>query len=222
MRPLFFLLLTLCSVTAQEAPKKPLDPARWEQEIERIELRLKDNPPPPGGVVFAGSSTIRLWDLKKSFPGLPLVNCGFGGSIIRDSTHFASRLLVPLQPRLIVFYAGDNDSANGHSAKLIAADFTAFAASIQAALPQCRILYLPIKPSIAREKLLPIQREANALIEKTCATQPGKLEYLDLASPLLAPDGSLRPGLYKKDGLHLSPAGYAIWSKLLQPRLLLP
>jgi lysophospholipase L1-like esterase len=223
MKRLSFLAILFSSVLlhAQEAPSaaKPKGPARWEAEIAKMETRLKENPPAPGGVVFAGSSSIRLWDLKKSFPDLPLVNTGFGGSIIEDATHFAPRLILPLKPRLIVFYSGDNDSSAGHSAARISEDFKTFATTIHTALPDCRILYIPIKPSIARQKLLPLQREANALIEKHCASQPGKLQYVDFATPLLAPDGSLRAEVYQKDGLHLSPAGYEIWNKLLRPYL---
>ena len=140
--------------------------------------------------------------------------------MIQDSTHFAPRLVIPLKPRLVVFYAGDNDSANGRSAARIAADFKAFADTIHAALPECRILYIPIKPSIARQKLRALQQDANSLIEKQCAARPGLLAYLDLATPLLAKDGTLRPELYKEDGLHLSPAGYQIWDSLLRPHLL--
>jgi lysophospholipase L1-like esterase len=219
VRPLLPLLATLLTLSAQEVPKKPTGPARWEAEVAKIETRLKEAPPAPDGVVFAGSSSIRLWDLKKSFPDLPLVNCGFGGSIIADSTWFAPRLLLPWKPRLIVFYAGDNDSSQGHAPTRIADSFKAFAATIQKDLPDCRVLFIPIKPSIARQKLRPLQSEANALIEKHCATQPDKLQYLDLATPLLGPGGTLRPELYQKDGLHLSPAGYEIWSRILRPHL---
>ena len=219
MRPLLLLLATLLTLSAQEVPKKPTGPARWEAEVAKIETRLKEAPPAPDGVVFVGSSSIRLWDLKKSFPDLPLVNCGFGGSIIADSTWFAPRLLLPWKPRLIVIYAGDNDSSQGHAATRIADSFKAFAATIHKDLPDCRVLFIPIKPSIARQKLQPLQREANALIEKHCATQPDKLQYLDLATPLLGPGATLRPELYQKDGLHLSPAGYEIWSRILRPHL---
>ncbi len=221
--PYLLFFLTAACLPAQETPAaKPKGPARWEPEIVKLEAQFKAAPPAPGGIVFTGSSSIRLWDLKKSFPGLPLINAGFGGSMIQDSTHFAPRLVIPLKPRLVVFYAGDNDSSNGRSATRIAADFKAFADTIHAALPECGILYIPIKPSIARQKLRQLQHEANLLIEKQCAAQPGKLQYLDLATPLLAPDGTLRPEIYKKDGLHLSPAGYAIWTELLRPALLNP
>lgn len=162
---------------------------------------------------------MRLWKLEKSFPDLPVVNCGFGGSTIPDSTHFASRILLPLKPRMIVFYAGDNDSSAGHSANRIAGNFKTFAETIHAALPECRILFLPIKPSIARERLLPVQKEANALVQKQCEAQPANLLYVDVATPLLGPDSELRPALYQKDGLHLNEAGYAIWTEVLRPHL---
>ena len=208
------------AVAAPVTPaKKPPGPERWEAEVTKIEARLKANPPAAGGVVFAGSSSIRLWDLERSFPDLPLVNCGFGGSVIADSTHFAPRLIFPLKPRLVVFYAGDNDSANGLSAAQIARDFKIFAETLHATLPSCRVLYISIKPSILRKKLLPVQQEANGLIQEQCAAKPDRMKYLDLATPLLAEDGSLRPEIYEKDGLHLSQRGYGIWTSLLRPHL---
>src|SRR4051812_25168723 len=62
---------TLLSVSADPQPGKDEGAdrfARWEKEVSAIEKRLADDPPKPGCVVFAGSSSIRLWDLKKSFP----------------------------------------------------------------------------------------------------------------------------------------------------------
>ncbi len=219
LRPLLGVFLTLLHFTAQGQVPPPLDHAPWEKEVAQIEAQHQTSPPAPGGIVFAGSSSIRLWDLPHSFPGLTLSNCGFGGSLIEDSTFFAPRLILPLRPRLIVFYAGDNDAAAHHAPSRIAQDFTAFASAIHQHLPTCRILYLPIKPSPARQLLLPEQRQANALIAAYCASQPSTLRYLDVASPLLGPSDTLRPELYQKDGLHLSPAGYAIWNHLLRPLL---
>lgn len=192
---------------------------KWDDEISKIEARLKADPPEPGCLVFAGSSSIRLWNLKEGFPDLPVVNCGFGGSVIADSTHFAPRILLPLKPRLIAFYAGDNDSANGLDAQKIAGDFTSFAETIHASLPECRIIFIPIKPSIKRANLRTLQSKANGLIRKYCESLPAYLEYIDLATPLLTADGKTQPELYQNDGLHLSPAGYAIWNKLLRPKL---
>jgi dTDP-4-amino-4,6-dideoxygalactose transaminase len=92
---------------------------------------------------------------------------------------------------------------------------------LQSAIGRIQLQRLPDWTSArTRNALLPLQKEANALIARHCAAQSAWLEYLDLATPLMAADGSLRPELYQKDGLHLSPAGYAIWNALLRPHLL--
>src|SRR5215468_6885350 len=75
---------------------------RWEQEIAAFERTDQTNPPPRGAVLFIGSSTIRLWKtLARDFPEQQVVNRGFGGSEILDSTHFAERIIFPYEPRMI-------------------------------------------------------------------------------------------------------------------------
>jgi hypothetical protein len=140
--------------------------AKWEKEIAAIEARLKASPPAPGGVLFAGSSSIRLWDLKKSFPDWPAVNVGFGGSWIPDATHFAPRIVLPHKPRAIVFYAGDNDLAAGRSPEQVRDDFKAFAAAVHTDLPKTRVLFVAVKPSVARWKLFATQTKANRLVKE--------------------------------------------------------
>jgi lysophospholipase L1-like esterase len=185
--------------------------ARWEKEIAAVEKRLKEKPPKDGGVIFAGSSSIRLWDLKRSFPDQMYANVGFGGSEIRDVTHFAARIITPYKPGTIVFYAGDNDVASGRKPGQVAADFRAFCAAVHADLPKCRVLFVSIKPSLARWKRFDEQQKANALVKEFCATDP-RLAFVDVGPAMLGPDGMPIPGLFAKDGLHLSPAGYEKWA----------
>lgn len=213
----------LAVMDARQATLEPRTYDRWEKEISEILERDAKNPPPAEGVVFAGSSSIRLWNLKESFPDLPAANRGFGGSCVADSTHFADRLILPLRPKFIVFYAGDNDSAEGLSAEQIAADFEEFTKRIHASLPECRILFLPIKPSLSRWKLRPLQADANARIQKYCESDPARLRYVDTATPMLnTPDGTPDPALFEKDGLHLSKTGYALWNGIVKEALAAP
>ncbi len=191
---------------------------RWEKEIAGIEKRLAAAPPAKGGVVFAGSSSIRLWNLEKSFPGKGYVNVGFGGSEIRDTTHFAARILLPLEPKAIVFYAGDNDIAKKRTPAQVRDDFNAFAKAVHAKLPKTRILYLPVKPSLARWKLYDVQKEANALVKSACEADP-RLTYVDLVPATLGADGKPKPEFFVKDGLHLSEAGYKAWSDIVRKAL---
>ena len=90
--------------------------ARWEKEIANYERHDATNPPPNGAYVFIGSSTIARWKtLAQDLPGLPVVNRGFGGSEIVDSTHFAPRVIFPYAPKVVVLRAGGNDLSAGKS-----------------------------------------------------------------------------------------------------------
>jgi lysophospholipase L1-like esterase len=208
------LLLVLVAFVQQ-----PTDPfAKWEQEVAAIEKRLKETPPPKGGVVFAGSSSIRLWDLKTSFPELNAVNVGFGGSQIPDSTHFAPRLILPHEPKAVVFYAGDNDLAAKRTPAQVRDDFAGFAKAVHEKLPKTKIHFIPVKPSLKRWELFDKQKWANALVKEFCA-KDSRLGYIDIVPAMLGPDGKPIEDLFVKDGLHLSPQGYELWTKAVTKAL---
>ncbi|MFO0849760.1 MAG: GDSL-type esterase/lipase family protein [Gemmataceae bacterium] len=188
--------------------------AKWEKEVAAIEKRLTEYPPTPGGVVFAGSSSVRLWDLKKSFPDAGYVNVGFGGSEIRDCTHFADRLITRHRPRAVVFYAGDNDLNSKRTPEQVRDDFKTFVAAV----PDARILFVAVKPSPKRWAIFGQQKEANRLVKVVCDADP-RLTFVDVVPAMLGPDGKPKPELYVKDELHLSPAGYKVWAPLVRAAL---
>jgi lysophospholipase L1-like esterase len=212
-----FTTLTVLTLLLAADPN-PKEFTKWEKEIGKIEEQLKANPPAKGGVFFAGSSTMRLWNLEKSFPDQGYVNVGFGGSEVRDSTHFAERILIAYEPKTIVFYAGDNDINSKRTAEQVRDDFAAFAKLIRTKLPKTRIVYLPIKPSIARWKLYDEQKKANGYVKKM-AEEDKLLTYVDLVPVTLGADGRPKPEYFVKDGLHLSDAGYAAWVVLVKKAL---
>jgi lysophospholipase L1-like esterase len=218
LRTLSLLLIVGCSLPGWSAePEDKFE--RWQKEIAAIEQRDAEQKIPLGTTVFVGSSSIRLWNLKQSFPDHTLANHGFGGSTIADSVHFIEPLVLKLQPKTVVFYAGDNDIQNGLSPQQVHADFEAFVKAVEAKLPQTKIIFIPIKPSPARWKLYDKQREANRLIRETMTKDAKRLVYLDIVTPMLGDDGQPRPELLQKDMLHLNETGYALWAKLLLPEL---
>ncbi len=216
LRPLPLLLAVAACVSARPGDADRF--ARWEKEVAAIEKRLAADPPQKGGVAFAGSSSIRLWDLKKSFPNLGAVNVGFGGSQIPDNTHFAPRLVLPLAPRAVVFYAGDNDLAAGRTPRQVRDDFRAFAQLVHAKLPKAKVLFIAVKPSVARWKLFDKQKEANALVKEVCAADE-RLVFVDVVPDMLGADGKPDPALFAADGLHLSPKGYEVWAAAVKKAL---
>jgi len=190
----------------------------WEGEIRRFEKLDSKHPTPPGGVVFVGSSSIRLWDLRKSFPQLDALNRGFGGSELADSVRYIDRLVLRHKPRLVVLYAGDNDIGRGKTPEQIASDFDAFVAALHKGLPETRILYIGIKPSLMRRNLADSMQKANALISAKCKTTKN-CEFIDVWPAMVNEEGAPNRDLFVWDGLHMNEAGYAIWTKLVGPRL---
>ena len=207
------LAIAVVAGTAQAADKSPFD--KWEPRVQAIEKHDREHPPKDGGVFFVGSSTIQLWDLDQSFGRSDVSNRGISGSQIVDATHFADRLILPFKPRLIVFYAGDNDINAGKSADQVLADYKQFVAKIHAALPDTRNLFLPVKPSPSRWKQYPTQQKANRSIEEFSKGDK-RLEYVDLVTPMLGSNGEPRPELYKADKLHMSAEGYKIWDEVVR------
>ncbi|HEY5972096.1 MAG TPA: SGNH/GDSL hydrolase family protein [Pseudoxanthomonas sp.] len=203
------------------APRIPdqVSSVDWEQDMRRFAAADAATPPPRHAVLFIGSSSIRLWDtLAADFPGVPVINRGFGGSEIRDSTHYAGRIVVPYAPRQIVLYAGDNDLSGGRSPQQVRDDFHAFVTRIRRDLPKVKIAYVSNKPSPSRVRLLEAQREANALIRQDIATMKG-VEFIDVFTPMLDAGGQPREDLFVEDRLHMNRAGYALWRKVIAPYL---
>ena len=203
---------------AAAAASKPTGPARFESEIAAFEKWDHQNAVPRDAILFVGSSTIRLWQTADAFPDLPVINRGFGGSTISDVNHFADRIVFKYKPRTIVFYAGDNDIAGGRSPDRVFNDFQKFATSVHDRLPGTSLIYLAIKPSIARWKLWPQMQTVNARVKELSQTNH-QLTYIDTAPPLLGDDGQPIKELFRDDGLHMSLKGYARWNQILAPSL---
>lgn len=186
----------------------------WEKEIAAMEAKAEKANHAKGRYLFVGSSSIRMWDLKKSFPELATINHGFGGSELSDSIQFADRIVIPFQPKVVFLYAGDNDMGNGKSVEVVTADFQGFAKKVHAALPETQIVFLPIKPSPKRWALWPEMKKANLAIQVLTGKEK-HLHYLDTVTPMLGSDGKPMAELFLSDGLHMTEKGYALWNKVV-------
>ncbi len=213
------LAIALLLLASSGAHARPPPPQHWQADIDALVAHDSVQPPPQHGVLFAGSSSIRMWTtLARDFPGVPVINRGFGGSAIADSTYYADRIIVPYHPRLVVLYAGDNDIDEGDTPSQVLDEFKTFVARIRRSLPAFAIAYISIKPSLARAAEWPRMREANPQIENWSRTQR-RITYVDIATKMLDAQGKPRPELFREDGLHMRPAGYAIWIEALKPVL---
>ena len=215
---------TAAPATAREAPAAaPPAPAlrldRSEGEIRAFETADRALMPAPGGIVFVGSSSIRLWrSLAADFAGLPVLNRGFGGSTLPEVNHYLPRAVLAYRPRMIVLYAGDNDIAIGRSPQQVAADYRTFVRLVRDSLPSARIVVIGIKPSPSRWRLIERQREANRLVREIVATDSLQT-FVDVIPPMLGANGRPRPELFVADSLHMTPAGYVVWRAQVAPHV---
>ncbi|ARP83425.1 GDSL family lipase [Bordetella genomosp. 8] len=193
---------------------------RWAESLAAFAAADQAHPPTPGGVLFVGSSSIRLWNgLETEFQSLPVVvKRGFGGSRMLDCTRHLHQLVEPYKPRLVLVYAGDNDLAEGRTPEQVLQAFTAFVEGVRTSLPSTRIAYISIKPSPSRVSLMPQIRETNELIHAyTLKTR--NTDFIDIYTPMLDAAGQPRPELFREDLLHLNPQGYALWKRVITAHL---
>lgn len=197
----------------------PIAVDRSEAEIRAFEAADRAAPTPPGGIVFYGSSSIRLWkSLESDFPGLPVLNRGFGGSTMPEAIHYFSRAVVPHRPRTIVLYEGDNDLTFDWGPMRLADDYRTFVRMVRDSLPGTRIVFISLKPSPSRWRLVDQQREANRLVREIVARDTLQT-FVDVFTPMLGANGRPKPELFIADSLHMTPAGYTIWRAQVAPVL---
>ena len=212
------LMILITSLFSGPEAAQIHEPDVYADDIKAFQESDRINPPAPGGILFLGSSSIRGWDLEKFFSGMQALNRGYGGSYISDSIYYADQILIPYEPRFVVFYAGDNDLAAGKNPEQVFNDYKEIAAIIARNLPETNFIFVAIKPSIARFNLIEDIRLVNGWVKDYCAGNP-RLLFLDIDAPMLGEDGKPNPDLFKEDGLHMNDSGYAIWSDLLRPML---
>jgi lysophospholipase L1-like esterase len=220
MRNKVVAALLACWIPAGVLPAQTAhDSTRFEKEIAAFEAADRKNPPPPNGILFIGSSSIRLWKtLEQDFPGQPVINRGFGGSHIIDAVHFMDRVVVPYRPRLVVLYAGGNDINSGKTPEQVFKDYKQFVTTVHKSLPDTRIAFISIAPNPARWHQIEQVRETNRRVEQH-ARSDARLAYIDVFSAMLGTDGLPRPEIFVDDRLHMNEQGYKIWSKRVGPLL---
>ncbi|WP_193212994.1 GDSL-type esterase/lipase family protein [Luteolibacter marinus] len=214
------LLLLLAPLVAMAAPDP--DPARFAKEIDAFDAADAKNPPEKGGIVFAGSSSIRMLKIPKVFPGLDALNRGFGGSHISDVNHYLERCVLRYEPSIVVFYCGCNDIWDKKSPEQVDEDFTEFRTRLFKRVPEAKLIIMPIRPCESRESARDREADMNRRFLKAADADPRITYVAGSADRYLDKDGKPIPELFIGDKLHMSDAGYEIWKELLTPLLPVP
>lgn len=197
------------------------DPTRFAEEVAQIE-GTESNYPLANRIVFTGSSSIRLWvDFKSYFPNHNVINTGFGGSETSDLLHYKKELIDNFKPRQVFIYEGDNDLNSGKSGFDVLIDLSYLLAQLLSEDSIEHVVIISPKPSIARWSLREDYEKLNSALKEASALSD-KIDFVDVWTPMLNPDGSLKKELFIEDGLHMNKQGYDIWIREIRPFLIKP
>lgn len=224
------LLLAAISATAFAQTQAPPAPAtqsaattqphnfdKWEAAISKYEAADKENPPKPGCVVFIGSSTILRWKtLNEDFPGVDVINRGFGGSEVIDAAHFADRIVTPYKPAAVFFRSGGNDIHAHKSAEQVLEHYKQFVDTVHAASPATKIFWIGLSPAPSRIKEAPENKKLNDLVEDYSKDKE-YLGVIDAYDVSLDKDGNVREDLFVDDRLHFNAEGYKVLIARVRP-----
>ncbi|MGN6419423.1 MAG: GDSL-type esterase/lipase family protein [Pseudobacter sp.] len=217
MKKILPLLLCCCTIlaTAQVSVAQP-----FFNEIQKFRQQDSISAPPANPIVFTGSSSFRMWKtMKEDFPGYTVINRGFGGSGLPHVIQYAEDLIFKYNPKQVVIYCGENDLGPDVKGEYISGKFKELFTLIRSRLPEVPIVYVSMKPSPRREKVLTEMKKGNKQIKKFLRRQK-KAVYVDVFTPMLAADGSIRKDIFLDDNLHMNAAGYKIWQPLIEKHLL--
>ena len=226
----FFFLMSSCqnndnkkveTPTIQKPTPTQLESpmARFEKEIAAFEAADKKNGYTKNGILFTGSSSIRMWStMKEDLKDFPTLNRGFGGSTIPEVLHFMGKYVFQHEPQVIVFYCGENDISEGATPQTVFSSFKAFTKIVEARAPATKIVFISMKPSLARWDLWEKYKEGNELIKTYIDSNPN-MEYMDCGISMLQNDGKVKDDIFIEDGLHMNAKGYKGWTEQIIPIL---
>ncbi len=218
------LLLLLFGCGCQTPHPAALPPLaatnRWAGELGAFAAADLAVPPPTRPIVFTGSSSFRMWtNLTSDFPGLGVINRGFGGSQLSDVRDHFERLILIYRPRQVLIYCGGNDLAAGKTVGRVVEDLKAVVERIHRELPRTQVTYLSIALNPSRWDQRDKVIAANAAIQQFITGDPRR-RFLDVTTAMLGPDGQPKPDIFMPDKLHMNRKGYELWIPIIRPALL--
>ena len=214
---LYGLLIVLLGFTEVHAQHTP-----YYSNIQKFKSQDSINFPPKDAILFIGSSSFTKWtDVQQYFPSYKIINRGFGGSELKDVIRYEQEIIFPYNPKQVVIYCGENDFAYSDTiaTATVVGRFITLFNDIRNRWNNIPLMYVAMKPSPAREKLMPKYEEANKQIATFLASQKNTV-FIDVYHAMLLPGGTPMTDIFVEDNLHMNAKGYAIWKKLIEPYLI--
>ena len=188
------------------------DIEKFDEDINAFVAQDQISPPAKNKFLFIGSSSIRLWkSLSEDMAPLEVINRGFGGAHIKHINRHFESIVLPYEPKAIIFFCGTNDIAAYNPVEKVKLDFEIFYNRVKRDLPNTKLFVIEIQPSPSRFFQRNLQLKWNDHIEDLAKVDPN-LFVINVSETMFTEDGKPRRELYIPDMLHMNPRGYAIWT----------
>jgi lysophospholipase L1-like esterase len=162
-----------------------------------------------------------MWtDVQDYFPDHTIINRGFGGSTLSDQIQYAKDIIIPLSPKQIVIYCGENDIAYDENltASEVTERFITLFNLIRNQLPEATITYVSMKPSPNRWHLAEKMKSANQFMREFISSKPNS-SFVDIWDKMLDENQLPDSTLFFDDMLHMNEKGYRLWQQAIKPML---
>jgi hypothetical protein len=193
----------------------------WEKDMLTFEHLDSIEKYPSNAVLFAGSSSIRLWStLEKDMAPYPVIQRGYGGAKLTDFSFFAGRIIYPHPCRAIVLFIA-NDITGSESDKTpeeVRDLFLNVLNTIRQKFPETPVFWIEITPTGSRWKVWPQIEKANLLIQNAC-NKHNNTYFISTKDAFLNSSGLPKDELFREDRLHLNEKGYVIWTSVIRGEL---
>ena len=129
-------------------------------------------------------------------------------------------LVLPYQPRIVVYYCGSNDISEGEDADRIIERTKRFIQILHEKLPNTFFYYTSIHKAPEKRARWEVVEAVNREMERY-SRQAVNVGYIDLNTVLFDNRNNVREDLFLSDGLHFRPdsTAYAEFAQIVKPIL---
>lgn len=200
---------------------------KWNSSMENEVCKYEEEPIQKGQIVFYGPSNFTRWKREKwdhtplaeALPGKSgqpcCINRGFGSSCAEHQLYYYSRMVRPLEPKVLVYSAFGNYRAFGYSVEEtweLAQRVVTYALTD---FPDAHVYLLGIFPKeFSTEEDIARCEKCNALLKEFAENTPNCF-YLDMMNfePLRHME------YYVEDHVHFNQAGYDLYAEYFKEAL---
>jgi lysophospholipase L1-like esterase len=178
--------------------------------------------PERGGIVFTGSSIFRFWThLTDQMAPLPVLNRAIAGTVTQDMLNRIGQLVLPYQPRIVVYYCGSNDVSAGEDVGPIVERTKRFVQILHEKSPDTFFFYTSIQKAPEKRARWDVVDAVNREM-KRYSGEALNVGYIDLNPVLFDSRNNVRENLFLPDGLHFRPesSAYPEFSQIVKPILM--